>query len=637
MVWDRTNRPVWLRCTVGILVAILAAAIRWQFPGSLEVRSAFLAFYPAVVVAALYGGLSAGLSATFVSAVLAGYLRIAPVGQFAITNFAGLISMAVFAACGALVSYLAEAAYRAHARANKAEEQLRLAAERETERRQAEETFRTTVQRFHNILANIFSGVLVIGEDDRVEFANQNFCDQFDLRVAPSALIGLTVAEMLQKLLPAYADPVASVARLRQIRSQGHRIKDEEVLMSNGRVLLRDFTPILVDGKPRGRMWQHRDITERKQMEDELHKSYDDLDLKVQKRTAELSEYVQRLKLATEVAKMGVWELDAKTQRIEWDDRIFDILGIASGESIAYDDWSAIICPDDVPRIVKMYYEEICKCGHGIFECRITRPRDGAIRDIQCAAAAIFKDNKELIKVVGVYFDITERKRVEEELRAIPSRLIEVQENERKRLAGDLHDSIGQTLAALKFRIEHVISTLEKRESKQALQLLHEFVPILQRSIDETRAIYMGLKPTVLSDFGLLATLEWYRLELLKLYPNQHIELETAIEEQGIPYDLKTTIFRIAQEALNNTFKHGRSEWVDVRLASNDGAIELEISDDGIGMDLDFIIESSTAKSLGLKGMKERAELTGGEFTIKSAPNEGTTIKATWRNHLITP
>jgi len=102
--------------------------------------------------------------------------------------------------------------------------------------------------------------------------------------------------------------------------------------MSNGRVLLRDFTPILVDGKPRGRMWQHRDITERKQMEDELHKSYDDLDLKVQKRTAELSEYVQRLKLATEVAKMGVWELDAKTQRIEWDDRIFDILGIASGE-----------------------------------------------------------------------------------------------------------------------------------------------------------------------------------------------------------------------------------------------------------------------------------------------------------------
>jgi signal transduction histidine kinase len=73
---------------------------------------------------------------------------------------------------------------------------------------------------------------------------------------------------------------------------------------------------------------------------------------------------------------------------------------------------------------------------------------------------------------------------------------------------------------------------------------------------------------------------------------------------------------------------------VDVRLTGNDGVIELEISDDGIGMDLDYIMESSTAKSLGLIGMRERAEFTGGEFTIRSAPNEGTTIKAIWRNHL---
>ena len=231
------------------------------------------------------------------------------------------------------------------------------------------------------------------------------------------------------------------------------------------------------------------------------------------------------------------------------------------------------------------------------------------------------------------FMDISDRKHAEEELRSIPSKLIEAQENERKRLAGELHDSVGQTLAALKFRIEHVITTLENREVRQALQLLHEYIPILQRSIDETRAIYMGLKPMVLSDFGLLATLEWYRLELSKLYPTPHVELETAIDEEDIPGELKTTMFRVVQEALNNTFKHSKSEWVDVRLAENNGAIELEITDDGIGMDLDFIMESLTAKSLGLMGMKERIELTGGEFTIKSAPNKGTTVKAIWRNH----
>ena len=220
-----------------------------------------------------------------------------------------------------------------------------------------------------------------------------------------------------------------------------------------------------------------------------------------------------------------------------------------------------------------------------------------------------------------------------EKLRLVPFRLIEVQENERKRLAGELHDSIGQTLAALKFRIEHVIATLEKRQSRQALQLLHEFIPILQRSIDETRSICMGLKPTILGDHGLLATLEWYRGELVRFYPNQHIQLETTVAEEDIPAHLKNSIFRIVQEALNNTFKHGRAERVDVRLALNDAAIELEISDDGIGMDLDSIMESCTGKSLGLIGMRERTQFTGGVFTIESAPNEGTKIKAVWGNH----
>ena len=191
-------------------------------------------------------------------------------------------------ASGALISYLAEAAYRAQARAHKAEEQSRLAAERETERKRTENTLRTTVQRFHNILSNIFSGILVVTEDDRIEFANQNFCDQFDIAEAPSDLIGLTAQEMLEKVLPAYADPEANLARIQQILSQRHRIEDEEVLMRNGRVLLRDYIPILVDGKPDGRMWQHRDITERKQMEDELRRSRDELELHVRERTAEL-------------------------------------------------------------------------------------------------------------------------------------------------------------------------------------------------------------------------------------------------------------------------------------------------------------------------------------------------------------
>ena len=397
-MWDRTNRPVWLRCAVGIILAVIAAAIRLQFMEILGFRAAFLTFYPAVAVAALYGGLGPGLLATAVSAILVDYFWLEPVGSLAITNSADLLSMVVFLASGALISYLAEAAYRAQARAHKAEEHSRLAAEREkaavdlqqseskyrelvqnansaiirwkrdgtltffneyaqkffgysaeevigksvnilvpeqestggdltglfqdivnhperyasninenilrdgsrvwmawtnrpvfdrdgqvleilavgsdiTERKRMEETLRTTVQRFHRILSNIFVGILVVTEDNRIEFANQNFCDQFDIAEAPSDLIGLTAEEMLQKVLPAYAYPEAYLGRVQQILSQRHRIEDEEVLMRNGRVLLRDHIPILVDGKPHGRMWQHRDITQRKGMEEALRKS----------------------------------------------------------------------------------------------------------------------------------------------------------------------------------------------------------------------------------------------------------------------------------------------------------------------------------------------------------------------------
>jgi PAS domain S-box-containing protein len=217
-----------------------------------------------------------------------------------------------------------------------------------------------------------------------------------------------------------------------------------------------------------------------------------------------------------------------------------------------------------------------------------------------------------------------------EKLRQFPSKLIEAQEEERKRLASELHDSIGQTLAAFKFRMEFILLNLREGKTKDAVRATEEFVPILQRSIDETRAIYMGLRPKVLEDFGVVAALRWLREELLELYPQQHIEVDIGVDERDIPHDLVIPIFRIAQEALNNASKHSRAEWVDVSLCASVNGIELAVADDGIGMDLGQILQSSTARSLGLSSMRERADLTGGKFEIRSTPDEGTTIRVCW-------
>jgi signal transduction histidine kinase len=218
----------------------------------------------------------------------------------------------------------------------------------------------------------------------------------------------------------------------------------------------------------------------------------------------------------------------------------------------------------------------------------------------------------------------------EKELRFLSSKLLSAQEEERKRLASELHDSIGQTLAAVKFWVEMALKLKDAGDGNAALSHLEQFVPILQRSIEETRSIYMGLRPSMLDNAGLLATLEWLRQECMKLYPERHIELESRVAEEEIPDSLKVNIFRIAQEALNNVAKHSKAEWVDISLTNNGGGIELVVSDDGVGIDLDLILQTSTARSLGITSMRERAELTGGSFSIESTPGEGTTIRASW-------
>lgn len=369
-----------------------------------------------------------------------------------------------------------------------------------------------------------------------------------------------------------------------------------------------------------------------------------------------LRESQARLDLALRSAGMGTWHWDIGKNRRYFDDQACFLLGIDPGTFTGQEeDFFGRLHPEDVKRVKRALSRTLKKNVPYGPVYRVNGP-DGKVRYVAARGKLVRDDNGRPARLNGLIWDMTERFRmigelrksrdnlelrvrertaalelVNKKLRMVPSMLIEAQEKERKRLAGEMHDSIGQTFAALKFRIEHVISILEKQEYNRALELLCEFVPVLQRSIDETRAIYMGLRPTILSEYGIVATLEWYRQELSKLYPNHHIELESSIREEDIPDELKTTLFRIVQEALNNAFKHARPEWIDVRLAVKGDAVELEVSDDGIGMDLEHILESRSAKSLGLIGMRERTEITGGRFTISSVPGKGTTVKAVWK------
>jgi signal transduction histidine kinase len=251
------------------------------------------------------------------------------------------------------------------------------------------------------------------------------------------------------------------------------------------------------------------------------------------------------------------------------------------------------------------------------------------------AGRPLADDSKTLRQYNEVLFRKLEQKIVELEnananLRKIPSRLLAAMEEERKRIGRDFHDSVVQMLVAIKLRIELAIKLNENGYPETAMTHLEQLIPILQSAIEESRSICMGLRPSILDNLGILSTVEWLCREIMKLYPGIHVEFKRGLDETEIPEELKMSIFRIAQESLNNAAKHSRAERVDLLLARNENCIELTITDAGIGMDLDYTVQDQSSINLGLIGMRERAELTGGRFSIDSVLGDGTTVRVSW-------
>jgi signal transduction histidine kinase len=227
--------------------------------------------------------------------------------------------------------------------------------------------------------------------------------------------------------------------------------------------------------------------------------------------------------------------------------------------------------------------------------------------------------------------ETTQRRQIEQslqesqkELRHLSSQLMTAQEKERKWIAQELHDSIGQTLAAVKFSLEREIHQQDRPRVFPDAGL-ENILSMIRSGIEETRRIMMNLRPSILDDLGILATFNWFCREFQKIYAHVRIHQDMRIEERDIPEPLKIVIFRILQEGMNNFAKHGQGDTVFLSLGKAEGAIRLEIRDNGIGFDLETV-----RKGLGINSMKERTELSGGVFTIESARGLGTNLKASW-------
>ena len=379
--------------------------------------------------------------------------------------------------------------------------------------------------------------------------------------------------------------------------------------------LIRDET-----GQPVRMMGCHVDITDRKQAAEKLERN----EREQRQLAEELAMEKARLVAAQAVAKVGSWETDASTGTVTWSDethRIFETQPATFDPT--HQLFLELVHPEDRARVAEAFVRGLALRSPCAVEHRLLMP-DGRVKHLEERWQTFFDREGKPIRAVGTCQDITERKQAHEELRRVSRRLVDVQEQERRHLARELHDEIGQTLTAAKMNLE----SIELTQSSAHAPRLKETITLLDNLLRQIRQISLDLHPSLLDDLGLVPALRsLLDQRASKAGLRAHLFAREAMERVDI--GIQTAAFRIAQEAITNVLRHANAQSIHLYLQNNGHQLRMKIVDDGIGFNPGRAGVKNVAgeTGFGLLSMRERAALTGGLMQIVSAANKGTTIE----------
>ncbi len=197
-------------------------------------------------------------------------------------------------------------------------------------------------------------------------------------------------------------------------------------------------------------------------------------------------------------------------------------------------------------------------------------------------------------------------------------KLITAQEEERKRIARELHDGVGQVLTSLMVGIR----TLQRSDASLQAERIDDLCRIAGETLEQVRTLSRELRPSLLDDLGLAAALERYASEFTRVYPEVQIDLHCALPRR-LPTPIETALYRIVQEAMTNAARHSRATVISVLVSQRNGSVQAIVEDNGVGFDVEAVRRRQS--SVGIFGMNERAELLGGTLDIESG-SDGTTV-----------
>jgi PAS domain S-box-containing protein len=414
--------------------------------------------------------------------------------------------------------------------------------------------------------------------------------------------------------------------RLRHAIDTGERSELEQTVLLPSGSTRYHATEIVPVRDQTGRVFKLfgtvQDITERKLAERELLK-----------KTREIEDLYQN-------APCGYHSLDANGRFIQINDTELRWLGYTRDELVGRMGLSDILTDEYRARFDETF-DLFKKAGvvHDI-DLELVR-KDGSVLPVVLTSTAVFDADGNFVASRTVLSDNSARKQLEQErmthaarLAELSRHMVDVQENERRKLAGELHDRASPNLAALQLTLANIARALPR-------DVLHELGPLLDDAeallLDTTtgiRDICTDLRPATLDYAGLIPALQDYAQQFGQR-TGVVVQLDTEGFNAQLPPNIQSLLFRIVQEALTNCAKHAQAGTIRVRLTNTPARVEMTISDDGVGFDPQLLGETGNAPGLGLITMKERAEFAGGRFTINSHPSTGTEITVTFDNYTV--
>ncbi|MGH8687737.1 MAG: PAS domain-containing sensor histidine kinase [Burkholderiales bacterium] len=356
-----------------------------------------------------------------------------------------------------------------------------------------------------------------------------------------------------------------------------------------------------------------RDVTDRRHTEDRLRRRE------------------MQLQAAQELAILGSWEIDIPSGDIRWSPELRRIFGVDDGFQPGVESSMALVHPEDREEFARATAVALEQGLVYDKPYRIVRP-DGGVRTLFASGRAEVDDAGALVRLVGVCQDITDRKWIEERarttaerLRAVSHRLVEVQESERRLLARELHDRVGQSLTALGLNLKVVAADVPAEVKPELSARLEECMDLVEETVAAMRGVMGELRPQAIDEYGLVAALRAFARPFAAR-TGIHVSVAGEDRPDHVPKTVELAMFRIAQEALNNVAKHSRATAVEVSCRGVGARTVLSLQDDGIGFDAEQAAGAGAKARWGLVIMRERAEAVGAKFSIVSAPQRGARV-----------